>query len=119
LNSEFLYANLQKRGFEHRVVIHSDKQWVRGECHTQGIDGFWSLLKRGLIGSFHQVSHKHLNRYISEFQFRYNNRFEQEIFAAVVVNLVSKGALRYKALTSGASPFDSTPEDDPFSGEPF
>ena len=46
-----LYANLAKRGFKHEIVIHSDKEWVRGDCHTQGIDGFWSLLKRGIIGS--------------------------------------------------------------------
>jgi transposase-like protein len=50
-----LYENLANLGFEHQIVIHSNKQWVRGECHTQTIDGFWSLLKRGLIGSFHQV----------------------------------------------------------------
>ena len=36
-----LYSNLKKRGFEHEIVIHSDKEWVRGECHTESIDGFW------------------------------------------------------------------------------
>src|SRR5207244_455387 len=38
-----LYANLKQRGFEHQIVIHSDKEWVRGDCHTQSIDGFWPL----------------------------------------------------------------------------
>ena len=46
-----LYSNLKKRGFEHEIVIHSDKEWVRGECHTQSIDGFWSLLKRVSSGA--------------------------------------------------------------------
>lgn len=112
-----LYSNLQKRGFEHNIVIHSDKEWVRGDCHTQSIDGFWSLLKRGLIGSFHQVSIKHL-RYIAEFQFRFNNREAQEIFAAAILGLVIKSALRYKALTgsetSAPAPVDDLLPDDPF-----
>ena len=95
-----LYANLTKKGFTHEIVIHSDKEWIRGECHTQGIDGFWSLLKRGIIGSFHQVSVKHLNRYISEFAFRFNGREDEELFAAVILNLVIRPALRYKALTA-------------------
>lgn len=115
-----LYSNLQRRGFEHEIVIHSDKEWVRGDCHTQGIDGFWSLFKRGLIGSFHQVSIKHLGRYLAEFQFRFNNRENEEIFAAIILGLVIKGALRYKALTglNVAAPVDST--DEPaFDDEPF
>ncbi|HEV3330164.1 MAG TPA: IS1595 family transposase [Bryobacteraceae bacterium] len=108
-----LYANLQRKGFDHEIVIHSDKQWVRGDCHTQGIDGFWSLLKRGLIGSFHQVSHKHLGRYIAEFQFRFNRREDEEIFAAVVIGLLAKGALRYKALTGPETAVSDPPSADP------
>jgi ISXO2-like transposase domain len=63
-------ANIQK----HEIVKHSAKEWVRGEVHTATIDGYWGLLKRGVIGSFHQVSVKHLHRYLAEFQFRWNNR---------------------------------------------
>jgi transposase-like protein len=114
-----LYSNLQRRGFEHQVVIHSDKEWVRGECHTQSIDGFWSMLKRGLIGSFHQVSIKHLHRYITEFQFRFNSRETQEIFAAVIIGLVIKSALRYKALTGPQASVDPIASVDPPSDEPF
>jgi hypothetical protein len=90
---------------------------VRADCHTQGIDGFWSLLKRGLIGSFHQVSTKHLHRCITEFQFRFNSREDQEIFASVVLNLVIGEALRYKALTgevSSVKPSDDSSLDDLF-----
>ena len=114
-----LYANLQERGFEHQIVIHSDKEWVRGDCHTQSIDGFWSLFKRGLIGSFHRVSIKHLHRYIAEFQFRFNNREEEEIFATVILGLVIKSALRYKSLTAPTSSPELMPSDDSPSAEPF
>ncbi len=107
------YANLKKRGFDHEIVIHSDKEWVRGDCHTQGIDGFWSLLKRGIVGSFHRVSIKHLDRYIGEFQFRFNNRQEQDIFASVIIGLVIKDALRYKELTAkDAEPASPSISDD-------
>ena len=83
---------------------HSDKKWVRGDVHTQGVDGFWSLLKRGIIGSFHQISVKHLHRYIDEFQFRFNNREEEEeIFAMVVMNLVLRAGIQYKTLTGAPS----------------
>ena len=63
------------------------------------IDGYWGLLKRSLIGSYHRVSIKHLHRYLSECEFKWNNRENQEIFAAMICGLVIKGALRYKALT--------------------
>jgi len=93
------YNRVAETGRKHETVKHIEKEWVRGNIHTQGLEGFWSLLKRGIIGSFHQVSLKHLDRYIGEFQFKFNNRREQEIFAAVVIGLVIKSALRYKELT--------------------
>ena len=114
-----LYSYLTKKGFKHEIVIHTGKEWVRGDCHTQGIDGFWSLLKRGIIGSFHQVSIKHLNRYISEFQFRFNSRENQEIFAAVVLNLVIKSALPYKALTGDVPQVSSSGPIASLDEEPF
>ena len=58
-----------------------------GNVHTGTIDGYWGLLKRGIIGSFHQVSIKHLHRYLSEFQFRWNNRESQDIFVLVIAAL--------------------------------
>jgi transposase-like protein len=112
-----LYANLERRGFKHDIVIHTDKEWVRGDCHTQSIDSFWGLLKRGIVGSFHKVSVKHLDRYIGEFQFRFNNREEQEIFAAIIIGLVIKTALRYKALTAKTATSlasETEPSDEPF-----
>jgi transposase-like protein len=94
------YAGLKKRGWQHEIVAHSKEEWVRGNVHTQGIENFWSLFKRGVIGSFHQVSVKHLHRYLNEFSFRFNNRENDELFALVVINLLIGSVLRYKALTA-------------------
>ena len=57
----------------HESVNHSAEEWVRGDVHTNSVEGVWSLFKRSVIGSFHQVSAKHLDRYLNEFEFRFNN----------------------------------------------
>jgi transposase-like protein len=62
-------------GFKsHSVINHSDGVYVRGNIHTNTVEGFFGLLKRGIIGTFHHVSKGHLNRYCDEFSFRYNAR---------------------------------------------
>ncbi len=68
----------------HGTVRHSAGQYVNGAVHTQTIDGFWSLLKRGIMGSFHKVSRKYLPLYVAEFEFRYNNRDNADIFSAAI-----------------------------------
>jgi ISXO2-like transposase domain len=60
------------------------KQYVDGVVHTQTIDGFWSLLKCGIMGSFHEVSRKYLPLYVAEFEFRHNNRSNADIFGAAI-----------------------------------
>ena len=60
--------------FEHESVRHGAAEYVRGEVHTQGIDSFWSMLKRAHKGTFHKISEKHLNRYVTEFAGRHNAR---------------------------------------------
>lgn len=67
------YKQLPKLEFIHETVNHVD-EYVRGEVHTQGIENFWSLLKRGLRGTYVSVEPFHLDRYIGEQIFRYNNR---------------------------------------------
>ena len=112
-----LYKRMPKNITRHEIVNHSEKEYVRGEVHTGTIDGYWGLLKRSLIGSFHRVSIKHLHRYLSECEFKWNNRENQEIFAAMVLGLVIKSALRYKVLTGPEIP--DAPASDEFSDEPF
>lgn len=58
--------------YNHEIVNHSLGEYVRGLAHTNGIESFWALLKRGYYGTFHQFSWKHLNRYLAEFQTRWN-----------------------------------------------
>lgn len=70
--------------FPHGVVDHSRGQYVCGSIHTQTIEGFWSLVKRGVVGTFHKVSAKYLPLYVAEFQFRYNNRMNADIFATAI-----------------------------------
>jgi hypothetical protein len=59
---------------KHEMIRHMDKQYVRGTVHTNTIEGFFSLLKRGVNGTFHHISKGHLHRYCDEFAFRYNTR---------------------------------------------
>ena len=78
------YHRLRKLGFPHEFVTHGRDEYVRGLVHTQIIDGFWSLLKRGIIGTFHNVSRKYLPLYVAEFEWRYNNRNNPDIFGEAV-----------------------------------
>ena len=58
----------------HETVNHSRKEYVRGDAHTNTVEGFFALLKRGIVGSFHSVSRQHLGRYVDEFAYRYDRR---------------------------------------------
>ena len=60
--------------YKHVVVEHSKGVYVNNGFHTNSIEGFWSQLKRGIIGIYHLVSSKHLQRYCNEFEYRYNTR---------------------------------------------
>src|SRR5512146_2138436 len=72
-----------KRFFPHEVVKHSEKEYVRGNIHTNNIEAFWSLLKRGVVGTFHQVSREYLPLYLNEFAFRHNHRKDPDAFRAL------------------------------------
>jgi transposase len=69
-----LYDRLGKTGWNHQVIDHSAKVYVSGDVHTQTIDGFWSLVKRGISGTHHSVSPKWLQGYLNEYVWRYNHR---------------------------------------------
>lgn len=72
------------RTLPHQVVRHSAGEYVVGAVHTNTIEGFWSLLKRGIMGTYHKVSAKYLPLYVDEFAFRYNNRDNPAIFEQVL-----------------------------------
>ena len=69
-----MYRNVVGLGYQHESVNHSKQEYVKGTTHTGTIDDYWSLLKRGIIGIYHNVSPKHLHRYCDEFAYRYNTR---------------------------------------------
>lgn len=70
--------------YPHRVVRHTKGDYVVGAVHTNTIEGFWSIFKRGVVGTFHKVSKKYLPLYVAEFQFRYNHRENPDIFGAAI-----------------------------------
>jgi transposase-like protein len=70
--------------YNHQTVDHHRKQYVVGAVHTNTIEGFWSIFKRGIVGSFHKVSAKYMPLYVAEFQFRYNNRENADIFGTAI-----------------------------------
>jgi len=86
--------------FDHIVVNHHTGQYVNNGYHINGLENYWSILKRGIYGIYHQVSRKHLQRYCDEFSFRYNSRKmgESERFDLTLCQM--EGALPYKVLTA-------------------
>jgi transposase-like protein len=83
---------------KHEWVDHGSEEWVRGEVHTQSIESAWSLLKRSIVGSYHQLSVKHLPAYMDEFAFRFNNRENPFLFRDTLLKLLEAETLPYKQL---------------------
>ena len=75
--------------FSHQVVKHGEGQYVVGDAHTNGIEGFWALFKRGIVGQYHQISERHIDRYIDEFCYRFNNRANEAIFSQTLERAVN------------------------------
>jgi transposase-like protein len=87
----------QQAGYEHHSVNHSKDEFVRGDVHSNTAEGFFSLLKRGINGTFHHVSRGHLNRYCDEFAFRYENRKATDAKRATMLVAGAEGKrLTYK-----------------------
>lgn len=78
------YANLYKDFPQHEAVNHEAGQYVVGAIHTNTIEGFWSLIKRSIVGTYHKVSRKYLPLYVAERSFVYNNRTNADIFGTAV-----------------------------------
>lgn len=89
--------------FKHQHVHHGAGEYVLGDCHTNTMEGFWSLLKRGLMGIYHSVSAKHLQQYLDEFVFRYNTRDmnESNRFDAMLNQMAVR--LTYQSLIANGS----------------
>ena len=93
------YVGLDKKGFQHHSVKHSSNEYVDGVAHTNGVESFWALLKRGLYGTYHNVSKKHLQRYVNEFCFKASNGSMAFSFVDAVCAKSNGNMLQYKQLT--------------------
>ena len=93
------HGGYQGLPFEHETVKHSISEYVNGMAHTNGIESFWALLKRGYHGTYHHMSEKHINRYVGEFSGRHNDRSKDTLnqMQAIVRGLVGK-RLQYRDL---------------------
>jgi transposase-like protein len=100
ISDDFLsYARIGKM-FPHKSVSHARGEYVNGDAHTNGIESFWALFKRGYHGVYHHMSRKHMQRYVNEFTFRFNRRASemQSVFSDVVARVASSEQLPYKTL---------------------
>lgn len=84
---------------KHETANHSQDKYVRGDVHTNTVEGVFSLFKSSIVGAYHQVSVKHLDRYLDEFEFRFNNRNNPYLFRDTLLRLIASSNLEYKELT--------------------
>ena len=89
---------MERHAGKHHAVDHSAREWIRGDVHTNTVESVWSLFKRSVIGSYHQISVKHLPAYLDELEWRFNNRENPYLFRDTMVRLAQTDPLTYKKL---------------------
>ncbi len=94
------YQGIADHDTTHETVDHAANEWVRADVHTNTVEGVWSLLKRSIVGSYHQLSVKHLPAYLDEMAFRFNNRENPYLFRDTILKLLEAEALPYAKLTA-------------------
>ena len=92
------YRGIADHDTRHETVSHRRKEYVRGDIHTNTIENVWSLLKRSVAGSYHKVSAKHLDRYLDELEWRFNNRSNPYLFRDTLKKLIGSSSLEYREL---------------------
>ncbi len=92
------YHGITKKGYKHHIVNHSKGEYVRGIAGTNSIESVWATFKRGVYGTYHHLSKKHLQRYVNEFAFRLSNGGSLAFVEAVCTN--HQNGLKYKKLTN-------------------
>ena len=101
------YRPIGKEFASHETVNHGIEEYVRGSAHSNTVEGFFSILKRGVIGTYHHVSEAHLSRYLHEFDFRYSNRIALGITDTMRADELLRGIggkrLTYRRTSEGAN----------------
>ena len=92
------YLGIATQDTRHETVNHSAEEWIVGDVHTNSIEGVWSLFKRSIIGAFHKVSAKHIDRYLDELEWRFSNRDNDHIFVHTLRRIVNTEHLTYERL---------------------
>ena len=95
------YRGLGERmDIHHDTVQHNIDEWVVGDVHTNSVEGVWSLFKRSIMGAFHHISAKHMDRYLEELEWRFNNRENPHIFRDTLGRIMDTGSLTYRDLVA-------------------
>ena len=102
------YLGISDHNTCHQTVHHSIEEWVVGDVHTNSVEGVWSLFKRSIVGAFHKVSKKHLDRYLEELEWRFNNRDNPYIFRDALRKIVRAETLTYRELIAETEESNST-----------
>jgi transposase-like protein len=92
------YQGIGDANTRHETVNHGQDEWVRGDVHTNTVENVWSLLDRSIMGAYHHLSVKHLDSYLGELEFRFNNRENPYLFRDTVKKLVESGNMPYATL---------------------
>lgn len=103
------YDGIGDHNTRHATVQHSRDEYVRGDVHTQTVESVWSLFKRSIVGSYHQLSIKHLPAYLDEMEFRFNNRNNPYLFRDTLLVLLHGDPMPYKQLTGKPTPRKGRP----------
>ena len=94
------YLGIADENTRHETVRHSEEEWVVGDVHTNSVEGVWSLFKRSIVGSFHKMSVKHMDRYLEELEWRFNNRNNPYIFHDTLARIMNTDPLEYRDLVA-------------------
>ena len=95
------YLGIADEDTRHETVNHSEYEWVCGDVHTNSIEGVWSLFKRSIVGAFHHIGAKHMDRYLEEMEWRFNNRDNPHMFRDTMRRVLNTPPLTYRELVDG------------------
>ncbi|HVN96691.1 MAG TPA: IS1595 family transposase [Syntrophorhabdaceae bacterium] len=84
--------------YKHESVKHRNEEWRRGNAYTNGVESAWSLFNRSIVGSYHQISSKHMDAYLDEFDWRFNNRENPYLFEDTMIRLLNTPQMEFKEL---------------------
>src|SRR5438445_317720 len=87
---------------KHKKILHRDRVYVDGDIYTNSVESAFSLLKRGIMGTWHRISAKHLQAYLDEMTWRFDNRKNPFLFRDTMLKLIASDNLEYKELTAAA-----------------